>query len=76
MYFTSRRLRSDANQLSNNEIFSPLDGKYFEDVYVSHKDLKTGEWQKAELMSFSKPNSHQATVSISGDGEKLIIYKI
>ena len=75
MYFTSRRLRSDEKQLSNNEIFSPLDGKYFEDVYVSHKDLKTGEWQKAELMSFSKPNSHQATVSISGDGEKLIIYK-
>jgi hypothetical protein len=75
MYFTSRRLRSDTAQQSNNKIFSSLDGKYFEDVYVSHKDLKTDKWGKAELMSFSKPNSHQATVSISGDGEKLIIYK-
>ncbi len=75
MYFTSRRLRSDSTQQSNDEIFSSLDGKYFEDVYVSHKNLKTSEWGKAKLMSFSKPNSHQATVSISGDGEKLIIYK-
>lgn len=75
MYFTSRRLRSDSVQQPNNEIYSSLDGKHFEDVYVSYKDLKTDKWGKAELMTFSKPNSHQATVSISGDGEKLIIYK-
>ena len=75
LFFTSRRLRTDSNQVSNRGIYSPQDGKYFEDVYVSYKNFKTNQWGSPELADFSRPNSNQATVSVSADGQFLYFYK-
>ena len=75
LFFTSRRLRVDTSQPSNKGIFSPQDGKHFEDVYVSYKDRKTKKWSKPQLMEFSSPRSNQATISVSADGQTLFIYK-
>ena len=75
LFFTSRRLRTDSNQVSNRGIYSPQDGKYFEDVYVSYKNFKTNQWGPPELADFNRPNSNQATVSVSPDGQFLYFYK-
>ena len=75
MFFTSRRVRTDTMQMSNADVYSPQDGKHFEDVYVSYKDMKTNAWGAPELMDFSSPRSNQATISVSGDGQFLFIYK-
>lgn len=75
MFFTSRRLRTDTTAPSNAKNFSPQDGKYFEDVYVSYRDLSTGEWDEPELMPFCSPRSNQATINTSNDGSMLFIYK-
>ena len=55
--------------------FNPQDGQHFEDVYVSHKDLSTNKWSKPKLLEFCSPDESQATIGISGDGEKLFIYQ-
>ena len=75
IFFTSRRLRTDTNQVSNRGIYSPQDGKHFEDVYVSYKNFKTNQWDTPELADFNRPNSNQATVSVSADGQFLYFYK-
>ena len=75
LFFTSRRLRTDTNQVSNRGIYSPQDGKHFEDVYVSYKNFKTNQWDTPELADFNRPNSNQATVSVSADGQFLYFYK-
>ncbi len=75
MFFTSRRLRTDTSQVSNEFIFSSQDGRHHEDIYVAYKDIKTGAWEEPELMDFSNPRSNQATISVSGDGQFLFIYK-
>lgn len=76
MFFTSRRLRKDS---TNAGLYSLQDGKHFEDVYVSYKDLKTGKWMEPEILSKisrdRKPESNEATISVSGDGQNLFIYK-
>tara|TARA_B100001287_G_scaffold64598_1_gene52509 strand:+ start:4151 stop:6511 length:2361 start_codon:yes stop_codon:yes gene_type:complete len=74
LFFTSKRTRKKNNDISNNEIFNPNDGKHFEDVYVSYKDIKTGNWLEPQLMDFCSPDAPQATIAISGDGEKLFVY--
>ena len=75
IFFTSRRLRTDTNQVSNEGIYSPQDGKHFEDVYVSYKNFKTNEWDTPELADFNRPTSNQASVSVSADGQFLYFYK-
>jgi tetratricopeptide (TPR) repeat protein len=75
MFFTSRRRRTDTNQVSNEFVFSPQDGRHYEDVYVVYKNIKTGAWEEPELMDFSNPRSNQATIGVSGDGQFLFIYK-
>jgi hypothetical protein len=75
IFFTSRRLRTDSNQISNEVNFSPQDGKHYEDIYVAYKNWETGTWGEPELMHFSNPRSNQATISVSGDGQFLFIYK-
>ncbi len=75
LFFTSRRLRTDTAQPLNKGVLSPQDGKYFEDVYVSYKDMKTGKWGEPELLEFCSPRSNQATISVSPDGQFLFIYK-
>ena len=73
MFFTSRRIRPDS---SNAKIFSPQDGKHFEDIYVSYKDFKTGQWGEPEVLDkLCTPTSNQATISVSSDGQVLFFYK-
>ncbi|MBL4704480.1 MAG: PD40 domain-containing protein [Flavobacteriales bacterium] len=73
LFFTSRRIRPDS---SNAAIFSPANGKHFDDIYVSYKDLTTGEWGEPELLaSISNPRRNEATISVSGDGQILFVYR-
>jgi outer membrane protein OmpA-like peptidoglycan-associated protein/tetratricopeptide (TPR) repeat protein len=67
LYFTSRRPDSYGGKKTK-------DGQYFEDVYVSFKKGKN--WEKAA--NLGKPinsEDHDATVTISPDGSRMIIYK-
>tara|TARA_B100001093_G_scaffold520255_1_gene613977 strand:- start:1377 stop:3749 length:2373 start_codon:yes stop_codon:yes gene_type:complete len=75
LFFSSKRTRNVNDIASNSEIFNPKDGKHYEDIYVCYKNVKTGEWTSPQLMDFCDPNSPQATIAISGDGEKLFIYR-
>ena len=70
IFFTSRRTRKDS---LNAYTFSDLDGKHFEDIYVSYKD-ENGNWLPPELLDFSTINSHEATINVSADGQTLFIY--
>ncbi|MFT7156321.1 MAG: hypothetical protein ACI8Q1_001327 [Parvicella sp.] len=73
LFLTSRRVRPDS---SNAKIFSPQDGMHFEDIYVSYKNFKTGEWGEPTVLDkVCSPNSNQATISVSGDGQQLFLYK-
>jgi len=73
LFFTSRRVRPDS---SNANLFSPDNGKHYDDVYVSYKNPMTNEWGTPELLEYiSRPRSNEATISVSGDGQTLFIYK-
>jgi hypothetical protein len=75
LFFTSKRTRSNSDETSQNiGIYNPQDGKHFEDIYVSYKDIKSGNWLKPKLLDFCSPDAPQATIAISGDGEKLFVY--
>ena len=70
LYFTSRRLRSDA---SNKAIKEPFTDAYKEDVYVSFKD-ENGEWQTPQLLDFCLPERNEATLAVSSDERSVYIY--
>lgn len=70
IYYTSRRLREDS---SNYGLVDPVDGKYYEDIYVSFKE-EDGNWSEPRLLNISTSN-HEATVNISVNGKTLFIYK-
>jgi hypothetical protein len=73
MYFTSRRMRPDS---SNQKLFSPQDGRHYEDIYVSYYDFKNQKWGDPEVKAtISSVKSNQATISVSGDGQQLFMYK-
>jgi len=71
MFFTSRRVRKDS---INFLYVSDVDGKHFEDIYVSYKD-NDGNWGEPELMKFSGYDNHEATINVSADGQTLYLYK-
>jgi hypothetical protein len=51
------------------------DGRFFEDIYISYKD-KTGIWSAPVKMSSGiNTNGHDASISLSPDGQKLILYR-
>lgn len=68
LIFTSRRPTSTGGLLD-------LDGKYFEDIYVSQKE-EDGTWGKPSGIG-SKINieGHEATIGLSADGQELYIYR-
>ncbi len=67
LVFTSKRKDSD-------ESMSPS-GLAFEKVYYSNKD-ENGNWTKAEeIQGEVNANLNTAGVALSGDGEKLIVFK-
>jgi Tol biopolymer transport system component len=52
------------------------DGRYFEDIYVSHWDTIKKNWGDAELIPGSiNTEGHDACTSISPDGKNIYIYK-
>ena len=73
IFFTSKRDHFEPAALSNMGITNPLDGKHYENVFVSYRNLHSGEWSKPEIMSFCSPNSNQASISTSPDGQFLFI---
>jgi hypothetical protein len=67
LYFTSRRPGSTAGLKDPN-------GAWFEDIYVSQKE--DGEWLQASNVGQPiNTETHDATVSISADGNTMIIYR-
>lgn len=71
IFFTSRRLRADSTNINFKE---ETTGEYYEDVYVSYKDL-TGEWSDPELLNFNRANQHHATIALSADNQTLYLYQ-
>ncbi|MFI5164373.1 MAG: OmpA family protein [Bacteroidia bacterium] len=68
MLFTSRRNTTTGGGMD------PTNQKYFEDVYISSRQAN-GKWSPAQ--NLGKPvntDSHDATVGLSADGQKLYIY--
>lgn len=67
LMFTSRRHTATGEKLDEM-------GNYFEDIYVSKK--AGGQWQKPENIGAPVNSStHDACVSLSPDGQNLIVYR-
>ncbi|MBL4651620.1 MAG: OmpA family protein [Flavobacteriales bacterium] len=67
LIFTSRREGSTGDAVN-------LEGKYFEDIYIS--DFIDGEWAAPKNIGAAiNTDDHEATVGLSADGQKLFIYK-
>ena len=46
-----------------------------EDIFVSHRDKKTGEWSSAQIVpGLSNPYRNEAPTSISGDGRTMLMF--
>ncbi len=68
MYFTSRRPGGMGDKID------PYDGQYYEDIYVSQ--FENGQWQKPYNAGIPlNTGSHDATVGLTPDGRKMIIYR-
>lgn len=51
------------------------DGCYTEDIYMSRRDLKTGEWSTARRVeALSNPHRNEAPTSVSGDGRTMLLF--
>ncbi len=67
MIFTSRREGSTGDQKT-------IDGKYFEDIYITKK--VGGQWgTPVNLGEPINTADHEATIGLSVDGQRLIIYR-
>jgi len=54
----------------------PNDGGYFEDIFISHFNDTTREWDKAEPVSGAlNTDAHDAAFSITADGKRILSYK-
>ncbi|MFI5141720.1 MAG: hypothetical protein ACHQII_05135, partial [Bacteroidia bacterium] len=69
LYYTTRRPTNTGGERSEE------DGMYYEDIVVSYKDAK-GVWSKPTSISpFINTSGNEATISLTPDGQTLIIYK-
>ena len=51
------------------------DGSYSEDIYVSRRDPRTGEWSSARRVpELSNPYRNEAPTSVSGDGKTMLLF--
>ena len=51
------------------------DGSYSEDIYVSRRDPRTGQWTAARrITELSDPYRNEAPTSISGDGRTMLLF--
>jgi hypothetical protein len=56
------------------EGFKTDDGRYYEDIFVSYKNEK-GIWSEGKPLENVNSNGHDGAVSLSPDGQSLIIYR-
>ena len=68
IYFTSRRDNTTGGGISN------IDEKYYEDVYRGIRDSKES-WGNIANLSSVNTDFNDATVNLSPDGQKLLLYK-
>lgn len=71
LYFTSRRLWEDS---SNFKLRDPMNGNYYEDIYVAFKDFD-GDWEEPVRLVICKKDQMEATVSVSADERRIYLYK-
>lgn len=51
------------------------DGSATEDIYVSRRDPRTGEWSAARrIPELSNPYRNEAPTSLSGDGRTMLLF--
>ncbi|MDQ3192477.1 MAG: tetratricopeptide repeat protein [Bacteroidota bacterium] len=69
LIFTSRRPETTGGKVD-------IDGKYFEDIYISTYNDSTNKWSVAESVE-GRLNTefHDAALSISADGKQIFVYK-
>ncbi len=68
LFFTSRRPNSTGGEIAD-------DNKYYEDIYMSLKD-SSGNWlPPVQLGDTINSPGHDACIGLSGDGQKLYIYR-
>ena len=52
-----------------------LETNISEDIFVSHRDKKTGEWSVAQAVpALSTPYRNEAPTSVSGDGKTMLLF--
>ncbi|HXA02354.1 MAG TPA: hypothetical protein VNW99_10225 [Cytophagaceae bacterium] len=69
LIFTSNRPNTTGGRIDEE------DGRFYEDIYISYKD-KTGIWSTPVKMSSGiNTSGHDASISLSSDGQKLILYR-
>jgi len=67
MIFTSRRKGTTGRGTT-------IDGKYYEDIYVSYKEA--GNWTEPQKIGPSiNTSEHDAAIGLSADGQQLFVYK-
>ena len=65
MVFTSRRNGTGSKV--------DKDGQFFEDIYISHQF--NGVWSEPKGISILNTKDHDASISISADGQEIYVYK-
>lgn len=70
LVFTTRR-----PETTNDPTDIEGDGKYFENIYISYREIENDDFTKAQgISSTINTKAHDACTSISPDGKQLFIY--
>lgn len=71
LYFTARRNDTKGGRMDENG-----DYKYFEDIYVSEFDAKSGSWgQASQVEGELNTETYDAVLSIAPSGNGMFVYK-
>jgi len=65
MVFTSRR--------NGTGSLVDTDGQFYEDIYISHQN--NGVWSEPKGINILNSKDHDASISISADGQEIYVYK-
>lgn len=69
LIFTSCRPDTKGGVIEDN------DGRYHEDIYMSHYNDSLKEWSQAKQIDKINTGSNDAAVHLSPDGQKMILYR-
>lgn len=72
MFFTSRRTGTTGKEGKN---ISEVDELYYEDIYRAYEDSLMKKWGNVNNLSEVNTGTNDATVNLSPDGQRLLIYK-